>query len=779
VKEPSTISIPPGALESLPILVLRDAVLFPASVLPVNVGRPRSVRLVEKISEVEKPTIGVFTQFRPETENPDFSDIHAFGTLSRVLKLIRLNSGNFSVVLQGIARIRMAEPLGRDPFLRARVERLQERWVRDEEIDALAATVREAAREAAENVPQIPRELKGVLEKVRDPGALADLVASHLPVVKDQKQSILETLDLRERLRAVLDLVRRQAAVHKVKKEIDTIVREGISRSQRELLLRQQLRAIRRELGDGEDEDDEIELLRERIAKAEPPPEVEKVARRELSRMNSMNPQSAEYQVSFGYLSWLADVPWSAKTSDLLDIAQVRRVLDEDHYGLEKAKKRIVEFMAVRKLASSKKGPILCIVGPPGVGKSSLGRSIARATGRKCSHISLGGVQDEAEIRGHRRTYVGALPGRLIAGLKKAGSINPVFILDEVDKMGVSYQGDPAAALLEALDPEQNHAFEDHYLDVPVDLSQVFFVATANRQDKIPTSLLDRMEVIELPGYMRNEKIEIAKQFLVPRQLSEHGLTPEHLEVSDEAVGRVVDEYTDESGVRQLERMIGSLCREVAVRIANGESVYAEADDDFIEKVLGPPKHEVQTAETSLAPGVSNSLTWTPAGGQLLLVECSQMPGKGKVFLTGSMGEVMKESANAAFTYLRSRAEKFSLDGDFLSKIDVHVHLPKGGIPKDGPAAGLSIVVSLLSMLRNASVRPDMAVTGEITLMGTVLRVQGLKQKCLAAHRANIKHVVLPKANEPELEEIPKEIRTELNLHLISRIEEAFPLVFT
>lgn len=779
MKEPSTISIPPGALESLPILVLRDAVLFPASVLPVNVGRPRSVRLVEKISEVERPTIGVFTQFRPETENPDFSDIHAFGTLSRVLKLIRLNSGNFSVVLQGIARIRMAEPLGRDPFLRARVERLQERWVRDEEIDALAATVREAAREAAENVPQIPRELKGVLEKVRDPGALADLVASHLPVVKDHKQSILETLDLRERLRAILDLVRRQAAVHKVKKEIDTIVREGISRSQRELLLRQQLRAIRRELGDGEDEDDEIELLRERIAKAEPPPEVEKVARRELSRMNSMNPQSAEYQVSFGYLSWLADVPWSAKTSDLLDIAQVRRVLDEDHYGLEKAKKRIVEFMAVRKLASSKKGPILCIVGPPGVGKSSLGRSIARATGRKCSRVSLGGVQDEAEIRGHRRTYVGALPGRLIAGLKKARSINPVFILDEVDKMGVSYQGDPAAALLEALDPEQNHAFEDHYLDVPVDLSQVFFVATANRQDKIPTSLLDRMEVIELPGYMRNEKIEIAKQFLVPRQLSEHGLTPEHLEVSDEAVGCIADEYTDEAGVRQLERMIGSLCREVAVRIANGESVYAEADDEFIEKVLGPPKHELQTAETSLAPGVSNSLTWTPAGGELLLVECSQMPGKGKVFLTGSMGEVMKESANAAFTYLRSRAEKFSLDGDFLSKIDVHVHLPKGGIPKDGPAAGLSIVVSLLSMLRNASVRPDMAVTGEITLMGSVLRVQGLKQKCLAAHRAHIKHVVLPKANEPELEEIPKEIRTELNLHLISRIEEVLPLVFT
>ncbi len=778
MRESSTPSIPPEALETLPILVLRDAVLFPASVLPVNVGRQRSVRLVESIVDIERPTIGVFTQHRPDTENPDFSNIHEVGTLSRVLKLIQLNSGHYSVVLQGIGRIRVKKPISQDPFLRARVERLGERPIRDEEIDALTATLREAAREAGENVPQIPRELRGVLEKVGDPGALADLVASHLPAVKDQKQSVLEILDLRERLRAVLDLVRRQSAVHKVKKEIDTIVREGISRSQRELLLRQQLKAIRRELGDGDDEDDEIELLRERIAKAEPPPEVEKVARRELSRMNSMNPQSAEYQVSFGYLSWLADVPWSARTSDLLDIAQVRRVLDEDHYGLEKAKKRIVEFMAVRKLSTSKKGPILCIVGPPGVGKSSLGRSIARATGRKCSRISLGGVQDEAEIRGHRRTYVGALPGRLIAGLKKAGSLNPVFILDEVDKMGVSFQGDPAAALLEALDPEQNHAFEDHYLDVPVDLSQVFFVATANRQDKIPISLLDRMEVIELPGYMRNEKVEVAKQFLLPRQLSEHGLTPEHLEVSDELLGRVVDEYTDESGVRQLERMMGALCREIAVRVANGESVYAEADDAFIEKVLGSPKHEVQKAETSLSPGVSSSLTWTPKGGELLLVECSQMPGKGKVFLTGNMGEVMKESANAAFTYLRSKAERFSLDGGFLNQIDVHVHLPKGGIPKDGPAAGLSIFVSLLSMLRDTSVRPDMAVTGEITLRGSVLRVAGLKQKCLAAHRASIKHVVIPRANEPELDEIPEQIRNDLELHLISRIEEVLPLVF-
>jgi ATP-dependent Lon protease len=675
--------------------------------------------------------------------------------------------------------MRISESITREPFLRARVERLRERPHRTEEIDALAALVRESARETLEQAFHPAHEIGVVLENVQEPGALADLVGSHLPVDKDPKQKILEALDLRTRLRTVLDLLKRQSAINRVKQEVATLVQEGMSGSQRELLLRQQLRAIRRELGDGEDEDDELESLRERIAKVEPPPEVVMAAKRELSRMSSMNPQSAEYQVSFGYVSWLADLPWTRESVDCLDVADVRRVLDEDHHGLEKPKKRIVEYMAIRKLRSDKRGPILCFAGPPGVGKSSLGRSIGRATGRQCTTISLGGVQDEAEIRGHRRTYVGALPGRLIAGLKKTGTRNPVFILDEVDKMSADFQGDPAAALLEALDPEQNHSFVDHYIDLPIDLSQVLFVATANRQDQIPISLLDRMEVIELPGYLRDEKLEIARGFLAPRQLSEHGMTPEHLEITDAAIERIVDEYSHEAGVRQLEKALASLCRAVAVRIANGEEVHVEADRDFVKEVLGPPRREVQLAEKIAVPGVSTSLTWTPSGGELLLVECTKMPGKGEIFLTGQMGEVMKESANAAFTYLRSRAKHFGLDEGFLKDIDIHVHTPKGGIPKDGPAGGLAVFVSLISMLKQITVRPDVAVTGEITLRGAVLRVEGLKQKCLAAHRANVKHIVVPRRNEPDLDEIPERIRSDLELHLVSRIDEVLPVVLT
>jgi ATP-dependent Lon protease len=768
--------IPDSTLEWLPVLALRNSVLFPAAVVPVNVGRPRSVRLIEEAFGVDRPTIGVVTQRKPDDEDPDFEDLFPIGTLARVLKVIRLSSGQYSVVLQGIARMRMLEAVAREPCLRARVERLSEHSQRDEEIDALSAHLREAARTLMRTLPQPPREVNVVLDNVQEPGALCDLIASHLQIAADKKQVILETLELRARLRAVLEQLKRQSEIHRVKKEVADMVQQEMSKSQRELLLRQQLRAIRRELGESGNEDEELEELRERLSKAEPPQEAMKAARRELSRMSTMNPASAEYQVAFNYVEWIADLPWKRPTTDRLDVSEVRRVLDEDHHGLEVPKKRILEYIAVRKLRRDKKSPILCFIGPPGVGKTSLGRSIARATGRQFVRISLGGVQDEAEIRGHRRTYVGALPGRLVTGLKKANSSNPVFVLDEVDKMSADFSGDPASALLEALDPEQNNAFVDHYLNVPVDLSNVLFVATANRKDTIPTPLLDRMEVIELAGYTREDKIAIARAFLVPRQLSDHGLTPEHLEITDEAIERLVSEYTHEAGVRQLAQQVAALCRDVAVRVANGERVRIDADGEFVETVLGAPKRDVQAAEKQAGPGMVTTLTWTPSGGELLMVESQRMPGRGEVHLTGRMGEVMKESAAAAFTYIRSRAQRFGLAEDFLNTVDVHVHLPNGGLPKDGPALGLPILVSLVSLFKNTPVRPDVALTGEITLRGKLLHVDGIKQKCLAAHHAGIKHVIMPRQNEPDVAEIPLRIREEIQLHLVGNVEEALAI---
>jgi ATP-dependent Lon protease len=771
--------IPDSTLQSLPVLALRNSVLFPAAVVPVNVGRPRSVRLIEQAFGVDRPTIGVLSQRKPEDEDPGFEGLYTVGALARVLKVIHLSSGQYSVVLQGIARMRIEQPLAREPYLRARVERLPEQLKRDEEIDALALHLREAARVLLRTLPQPPREVSVVLDNVKEPGALCDLIASHLPLAADKKQLILETVELRQRLRLVLDQLRRQSEIHRVKKEVADMVQHEMSKSQRELLLRQQLRAIRRELGESGNEDEELEDLRERLTKAEPPPEAAKAARRELSRMSTMNSASAEYQVAFNYVEWIVDLPWNKPTTDRLEVAEVRRVLDEDHHGLEQPKKRIVEYIAVRKLRSDKKSPILCFVGPPGVGKTSLGRSIARATGRQFQRVSLGGVQDEAEIRGHRRTYVGALPGRLVTGLKKAGASNPVFVLDEIDKMSADFSGDPASALLEALDPEQNHAFIDHYLNVPVDLSSVLFVATANRKDTIPTPLLDRMEVIDIPGYTRADKIAIARSFLIPRQLSDHGLTPEHLEITDEALERLVTEYTYEAGVRQLAQQVASLCRDVAVRVAKGGPVRIDADADFVAQVLGAPKREVQRIETSLVPGLVTGLTFTPAGGELLVVESTRMPGKGQVHLTGKMGEVLKEAATTAFTFLRSRAQRFGLREDFLMSQDVHVHLPHGGFPKDGPALGLPILTSLISLFTGIPVKPDVALTGEITLRGKVLRIDGIKPKCLAAHHAGLKHVVVPKANEPDVSEVPERIRQDVTLHLVGNIDDALEIALS
>jgi len=771
--------IPDSSLASLPVLALRNSVLFPASVVPVNVGRPRSVRLIEEAFGTDRPTIGVLAQHDAEDEDPGFTLLHEVGTLARVLKVIRLSSGHYSVVLQGIGRMRVLEPLQREPCLRARVERLVDTGQDGPDVEPLSLCLRETARELLASLPQPPREVHVVLDNVQEPGALADLVASHLPIDTNRKQDILSTLDLTKRLEMVLDLLRRQTEVHRVKEEVATMVREEMSRSQRELLLRQQLRSIRRELGESGDEDDELDELRERLARVDATEEARKAARRELGRMSIMNPSSAEYQVALSYVEWICDLPWSHVSADRLDVAEARRVLDEDHHGLERPKKRILEYIAVRKLQKNQRGPLLCFLGPPGVGKTSLGKSIARATGRQFVRISLGGVQDEAEVRGHRRTYVGAMPGRLIAALKKAGTSNPVMVLDEVDKMSADASGDPGSALLEALDSEQNSAFVDHYINAGVDLSKVLFVATANRKDTIPRALLDRMEVIDIPGYTLHDKHAIARDFLVPRQLADHGLTPEQLEVGDEALHRLISEYTHEAGVRQLAQEVAALCRAVAVRVTAGQREHVDADGAFVQEVLGPPKRQVLRAETLARPGVVPTLTWTPAGGELLQVESSVMPGRGVVHLTGKMGGIVKESAVAALSYIRARAEQLHIDSEVLAKSDVHVHLPQAAIPKDGPALGLPILISALSALLDVKVRPDVAVTGEITLRGKILRVSGIKQKCLAAHQAGLSHVLLPRANEYELEEVPERVRDELKIHFISRVDEAVTFVMS
>ena len=768
---------PAGAEPILPILPLRNSVLFPATVVPVNVGRARSVRLIEEACGRERPAIGVVTQHKAEVEDPTFDQVFHTGTIARVLKVIRLNSGQYSVVLQGVSRMRIEEALGRHPTMRARVHRYHETPVVDVEVEALAAHLRESARQLLNELPTASRESLHILDNVREPGALADLIASNLPLGNEAKQAVLETLDVRERVRRVLDQVNRQNEVIRVKEEISTMVEEEMSSSQREYLLRQQIKSIRRELGETDIDEDDIENLRERIALARLPSDAEAAAKRELRRMTNMNAAGSEYQVARTYVECLADLPWSKTTADHLDVAQARQVLDEDHYGLEKPKRRIVEYVAIRKLRRDGRAPILCFVGPPGVGKTSLGRSIARASGRAFARVSLGGVSDEAEVRGHRRTYVGAFPGRIISALKKAGTKNPVVILDEIDKLGRDQRGDPASALLEVLDPEQNYQFTDHYLDVPFDLSNVMFIATANQKSTIPGPLLDRMEVIELPGYTPREKRSIARDFLIPRQLSEHGLSPERLDFSDEAIDAMIESYTNEAGVRKLEQQAAAICREIAVRLANGEDVSIMADPEFIQGVLGAPKAKRQAPERSARAGIATGVAWTPAGGDLLFVEATQMPGSGRLHLTGNMGDVLKESAAAAFTFVRARARDLGLEEDFVSKTDIHVHLPAGAVPKDGAAAGIPLFVALASLLTQVKVRPDVAMSGEITLRGNILQVTGIKEKCLAAHRAGITRILLPKRNEPDLDEVPKEVREELEICLVSRIDEVLSLV--
>ncbi len=768
-----------GKLDALPILPLRNSVLFPTSVVPINVGRPRSVRLVQDLLGLERAVVGVVSQLKADTSEPTFGDLYRIGTLARVVKVIRLGPTNYSVVLNGLGRIEITEPKGLEPYMRAQVNRLEECTVRDVEIEALGATLREATREVLELMPNLPRETSGILDHVRDPGALSDLIVANFPPSQAsvaQKQPVLEAINVKNRVKLVLALVAPQLELLRVRQEISSMVDAEVTRSQREQMLRQQLSSIREALGE-EGEEDELELLRMRILAANPPDEVLEVARKQLRRIQSMPSQSGEYNVTRTYLEWLADLPWSRKTDDNFDVSLVRRCLDEDHRGLDKIKKRIVEFSAVCQLRRDMRGPILLFVGPPGVGKTSLGRSIARATGRAYERIALGGVRDEAEIRGHRRTYVGALPGRIIKALKRAKASNPVLVLDEVEKMGADTRGDPTSALLEVLDPNQNDSFCDHYIEVAVDLSKVLFIATANSLNGIPAALLDRMEVIKVPGYTRLEKIGIGMEFLAPKQLEEHGLTSERLEFSEEGIGALVDHYTREAGVRSLERQIGAICRSAAVKMASGTEVYDEVTPEYVEGVLGSHKFTAVDAERSMRAGVATGLSSSSVGGQLLFVEASKMPGQGKVVLTGNMRNIMKESAATAVSYVRSKADELHLDPKWIKDIDLHLHIPQHGTPRDGPSAGVAMFAAVASLMLDCRLRNDVAMTGEISLRGRVLEVQDLTQKLLAAHRAGIRHVLVPERNRNDLLERPGHIKDDLEIHLISSMSEVLPLV--
>ncbi|MCL2777483.1 MAG: endopeptidase La [Polyangiaceae bacterium] len=775
-------------LEILPILPLRNNVVFPASVVPVNVGRARSIRLIEDLLQQNRGVVGVVSQRDATVDDPDIEDLYDIGTVARMVKVVRLAPSNYSVVFHCLSRVHLASKVGFEPYLRAKVRRISEDLERNAELDAIGVRLRDNTRELVKIAPWLEKEMKGILDTVRETGALADLIASNLALegvdVVD-KQTVLHTVNVKERALRVLDLVNKhldalrakhekEQELARVKEEISSMV-VGEGKNQRELILRQQMKSIREELG--ETDDDSVDALRDRIRESMLPEEAMKIAKKQLSRLSGMQQQSAEYNVTRTYIEWLADLPWGKVTTDRLEPADVRRCLDEDHFGLEKVKKRIVEYIAVRKLRADKKGPILCFIGPPGVGKTSLGQSIARSMGRRYHRIALGGVRDEAEIRGHRRTYVGALPGRIIQGMKKVGVKNPVFVLDEIDKLGVDMMGDPSSALLEVLDPAQNNTFQDHYIDTPFDLSQVTFLATANNADTIPAPLWDRLETIEVPGYTRAEKKSIARDFLAPKSLASHGLTSDRLTFEDSGFETIIESYTREAGVRGLDREIGSVCRHVAMRLAEGENVRLTCNSEFAQIVLGPPRYTPELAERSSAPGVATGLAWTPSGGDILFIEASQMPGHGEIVITGNLKVVMKESAVAAMSFVRSHATQLGLDPEFLKTIDLHLHVPKGGTPKDGPSAGVTMYSAVASLLLSCSVRKDVAMTGEISLRGAVLPVGGIKEKLLAAHRAGIKEVLLPSRNEKDLEDVPKDVLENMRVHLIKRVDEVLPIV--
>jgi ATP-dependent Lon protease len=763
----STVEIP----ESLAVLPLRGIVIFPSQIHPFLVSRPSSLKLIEEVGQTQR-IIGLAAQKNPEEESPAPEGLYQRGTAVRILKTLRYPDQSVRALVQGLARIELGTFAQREPYFIAQVRRLQENVPPDKEVDALQAHLVNQFSKFVSLVPYLPDELQVMAMQVREPGRLTDMVASYLKIAVEEAQDLLATLDVRSRLEKLIAILSREIELLELGHKIQSQVQTELNKNQREYYLRQQLKAIQKELGEGDSRSGEIDELAKKIEEAAMPPEARKVADKELDRLKMIPPESAEHTVVRTYLDWLVTVPWSVSTEDNLDIKHAREVLDHDHYDLEKVKERILEFLAVRKLKKDTKGPILCFVGPPGTGKTSLGRSIARALGRKFVRLSLGGIRDEAEIRGHRRTYIGALPGRIIQGLRNAGSNNPLFILDEVDKLGMDFRGDPASALLEVLDPEQNNTFSDHYLDVPFDLSKVLFLTTANILDPIPPALRDRMEVLELPGYTEEEKLQIAERHLVPKQIAENGLGDAKIEFAREAIAEIIASYTREAGLRNLEREIARVCRKIARTVTEGETVPERVTAEDVQRYLGAPRFFSELAERTNEPGVATGLAWTPNGGEIMFIESTRMAGQKGLTLTGSLGDVMKESAQAALSYVRSRAERLGIQPDFFEKSDIHVHVPAGAIPKDGPSGGVTIAASLASLLSGRPVRPDLAMTGEITLRGKVLPVGGIKEKVLAARRAGIKTIILPRRNERDLEDLPPEVRNELQMVFVDTVDE-------
>ena len=761
----------------IPLISLRDTVIFPDMIFPLFVGREKSVRALEEATLQERMVVLV-AQREAKIEKPEPGDIYQIGTVAKIMQILKLPDGTIKALIEGISRIKVVEYLRVEPYFKVRIKELIEPREEGLEIEALKRTVTNQFEQCVKFGKPIAPDAFVSAINIEDSGRLADLIAFHLNLKIEERQAILEAIQPAERLRKISAFLSRELEILEIEGRIQSEVRKEVEKTQKEFFLRKQMEVIQKELGEQDEQTMEVNEFKEKIEKAQMPEEAKEKALKEVERLAKMPPAAAEAVVVRTYLDWLVTVPWAKKTEDNLDIKVAAQVLDEDHYDLKKVKERVLEYLAVRQLTEKMKSPILCFMGPPGVGKTSLGKSIARALGRKFVRVSLGGIRDEAEIRGHRRTYIGALPGRVIQGMRDAGTINPVFMLDEIDKIGIDFRGDPSAALLEMLDPEQNNNFSDHYLDVSYDLSKVLFITTANILDPVPPALKDRLEVIHLPGYVEEEKLKIAEKFLVPKQLEGHGLKGEQLKFSEEGLRRIIKEYTREAGVRNMEREIASVCRKVARKIVEGEKKTTQIVPADLHDYLGPVKFYYGMAEEKDQVGVATGLYWSEVGGDILSVETTMMEGKGKLTLTGQLGDVMKESAQAALSYIRSRADKLDIEKKTFEKYDLHVHVPEGAIPKDGPSAGITIASSLISVLTNKKVRRDIAMTGEITLRGRVLPVGGVKEKVLSAHRAGIKTVVMPKKNEKDLEEIPEDVKKELKFIFVEHMDEVLKEVF-